>query len=104
MARVPRWRVGTPGEAEEAPAGERTPTSGVTRGSETERERQLHGLAVLSLFLQSSGSIDEMVSRLLEQAPTVTGAVFVYPLLLDRKRQLLRAALLGGGTGPRRGG
>jgi diguanylate cyclase (GGDEF)-like protein len=71
------------------------------RRGETERERQLHGLAVLSLFLQSAGSIDEMVSRLLEQTPTVTGATFVYPLLLDRKRQLLRASMLEGCTDTR---
>jgi len=101
MARVPRLRMGKPGEADEAPAGDLARAAGATRGDETERERQLHGLAVLSLFLQSSGSIDEMVSRLLEQAPTVTGAVFVYPLLLDRKRQILRASMLEGCTDPR---
>ena len=33
---------------------------------------------------------------LLEQASTVTGAVFVYPLLLDRKRQLLRGSAAEG--------
>lgn len=68
---------------------------------ETERERQLHGLAVLSLFLHSSATIEEMISRLLEQAPTVTGAILVYPLLLERKRQLLRASVLEGSTDSR---
>ncbi len=63
---------------------------------ESERERQLHGLALLSLFLHSTGSVEEMMGKLMEQAPTVTGAVFVYPLLLDRKRQLLRASALEG--------
>src|SRR3990172_8859395 len=101
MARVPRLRIGKPAEAGEAPAGDLVPVSDSGRDNETERERQLHGLAVLSLFLQSSGSIDEMVSRLLEQAPTVTGAVFVYPLLLDRKRQLIRASILEGTTDPK---
>lgn len=62
----------------------------------TERERQLHGLAVLSLFLHSTATIEEMMHMLLEQASTVTDAVLVYPLLLDRKRQLLRASALEG--------
>ena len=65
-------------------------------GSESERERQLHGLTVLSLFLHSTATIEEMMGMLLEQAPTVTGAIFVYPLLLDHKRQLLRASILEG--------
>jgi diguanylate cyclase (GGDEF)-like protein len=66
-----------------------------------ERERQLHGLAVLSLFLHSTATIEEMMSMLLEQGPTVTGACLVYPLLLDRKRQLLRASALGGNNDAR---
>ncbi len=66
-----------------------------------ERERQLHGLAVLSLFLHSTATIEEMMSMLLEQASTVTGALFVYPLLLDRKRQLMRASALEGCSDPR---
>jgi diguanylate cyclase (GGDEF)-like protein len=65
-------------------------------GGESERERQLHGLAVLSLFLHSTATIEEMMGALLDQAPTVTGAVLVYPLLLDRKRQMLRASILEG--------
>jgi diguanylate cyclase (GGDEF)-like protein len=63
---------------------------------ESERERELHGLAVLSLFLHSTATIEEMMGMLLEQAPTVTNAIFVYPLLLERKRQLLRASVLEG--------
>jgi diguanylate cyclase (GGDEF)-like protein len=70
-------------------------------GEETERERQLHGLAVLSLFLHSTATVEEMMAMLLSQSPTVTGATFVYPLLLDRKRQLLRASALEGCTDPR---
>ena len=67
----------------------------------TERERQLHGLTVLSLFLHSTATIEEMMAMVLEQAPTVTGATLVYPLLLDRKRQLLRASALGGNNDAR---
>ena len=65
-------------------------------GGESERERQLHGLAVLSLYLHSTATIEEMMGALLDQAPTVTGAVLVYPLLLDRKRQMLCASILEG--------
>ncbi len=68
---------------------------------ESERERQLHGLAVLSLFLHSTATVEEMMQMLLEQAPTVTNAIFVYPLLLERKRQLLRAAALEGNNDKR---
>jgi diguanylate cyclase (GGDEF)-like protein len=68
---------------------------------ESERERQLHGLAVLSLFLHSTATIEEMMSALMDQAPTVTGAVFVYPLMLERKRQLLRGSVLEGQTDSR---
>jgi diguanylate cyclase (GGDEF)-like protein len=68
---------------------------------ENERERQLHGLAVLSLFLHSTATIEEMMGMLLEQAPTVTNAIFVYPLLLERKRQLLRASILEGNNDAR---
>lgn len=64
------------------------------------RERQLHGLALLSLFLHSTATIQEMMSMLLEQAPAVTGAVLVYPMLVDRKRQLLCASILEGCTDP----
>jgi diguanylate cyclase (GGDEF)-like protein len=56
---------------------------------------------VLSLFLHSTATIEEMMAMLLEQAPTVTGATLVYPLLLDRKRQLLRASALEGSNDAR---
>jgi len=79
---------------------EETPSVASLRG-ETERERQLHGLAILSLFLHSTATVEEMMGMVLDQAPTVTGAVFVYPLLLERKRQLLRASMLEGSNDPR---
>ncbi len=83
---------GHPGQPEHEPLLEQ---------GDTERERQLHGLAILSLFLHSTATIEEMMAMLLEQAPTVTGAVFVYPLMLDRKRQMLRASILEGCTDSR---
>ncbi len=84
---------------EEMTAPEQAPLKAARNGKE--RERQFHGLAVLSLFLHSTATIEEMMGMLLEQAPTVTGATLVYPLLLDRKRQLLRASALGGNNDAR---
>lgn len=86
-------------EAEDIAVPERAP--GKPANDDKERERQLHGLAVLSLFLHSTATIEEMMAMVLEQAPTVTGATLVYPLLLDRKRQLLRASALGGNNDAR---
>ena len=92
----------TPPPERPAPAPmDEAPAPRVQGGGESERERQLHGLAVLSLFLHSTATIEEMMGALLEQAPTVTGAVFVYPLMLDRKRQMLRASILEGSTDSR---
>jgi diguanylate cyclase (GGDEF)-like protein len=55
---------------------------------------RLHELAVLSLFLHSAGTLEEMLSLFLERAPRVTGAVVTYPLLLDRRREVLTATHL----------
>ena len=110
MTRTPWARRKKEEEPEDEPENEAAPApvqinerAMQQRGgdAETERERQLHGLAVLSLFLHSTATIEEMMGMLLEQASTVTGASFVYPLLLDRKRQLLRASILEGCTNSR---
>lgn len=60
------------------------------------REGRLFDLVILSLFLHSAGSSSEMMSAFLEKAPSVTEAVFVYPLLLDKKRDVLTASPLEG--------
>src|SRR3990172_1830095 len=60
------------------------------------REGRLFDLVILSLFLHSAGSAHEMVAAFLEQAPAVTEAVFVYPLVLDKKRDVLSTAPLEG--------
>ena len=59
-----------------------------------EQADRLHELAVLSLFLHSAGTLEEMLSLFLERAPRVTGAVITYPLLLDRRREVLTATHL----------
>jgi len=60
------------------------------------REGRLFDLVILSLFLHSAGSSGEMMGAFLEKAPTVTESMFVYPLLLDKKRDVLTASPLEG--------
>ena len=69
-------------------ADKRTPAEA---GDQADR---LHELAVLSLFLHSAGTLEEMLSLFLERAPRVTGAVVSYPLLLDKRREVLTATHL----------
>jgi diguanylate cyclase (GGDEF)-like protein len=59
-----------------------------------EQTDRLHELCVLSLFLHSAGTLEEMLSLFLERAPRVTGAIVTYPLLLDRRREVLTATQL----------
>jgi len=60
------------------------------------REGRLFDLVILTLFLHSAGSINEMVGAFVEKAPAVTEAMFVYPLVLDKKREVLSSAPLEG--------
>ncbi len=55
---------------------------------------RLHELAVMSLFLHSAGTLEEMLSLFMERSPRVTGAIVTYPLLLDRRREVLSATAL----------
>jgi diguanylate cyclase (GGDEF)-like protein len=64
------------------------------------REGRLFDLVILSLFLHSAGSTHEMVAAFLEQSPSVTEAVFVYPLVLDKKRDVLTTGPLEGIVDP----
>lgn len=68
----------------------------LNRGPE-ERPDPLRDLVVLSLFLHSAGTVEEMMGMLVERAPEVTGASIVYPLLVDRRREILHAQALAGG-------
>jgi diguanylate cyclase (GGDEF)-like protein len=65
------------------------------------REGRLFDLVILSLFLHSAGSQNEMIGAFIERAPAVTEAVFVYPLLLDKKRDVLTSNALEGIVDPR---
>jgi diguanylate cyclase (GGDEF)-like protein len=60
------------------------------------REGRLFDLVILSLFLHSAGGVGEMIAAFIERAPSVTEAVFVYPLVLDKKRYVLTSAPLEG--------
>jgi diguanylate cyclase (GGDEF)-like protein len=59
------------------------------------RERQLN---VLSLLLHSAGTVEEMLAVLAEKGPQVADAEVVYPLLLDKRRDLLYAKPLQGNS------
>jgi diguanylate cyclase (GGDEF)-like protein len=59
-----------------------------------ERAERMNELAVMSLFLHSAGTMEEMLSLFLERSPRVTGAVVTYPLLLDKRRDVLHASPL----------
>ncbi len=65
------------------------------------REGRLFDLVILSLFLHSAGSVNEMVTAFMEKAPDVTQATWVYPLILDKKRDILTATALEGIVEPR---
>lgn len=60
------------------------------------REGRLFDLVILSLFLHSAGSTYEMLSAFLEQAPVITESLLAYPLVLDKKRDVLTASALEG--------
>lgn len=62
---------------------------------------RLHELNLLALLLHSAGTVEEMMALFLERAPEITGAKIVYPLLLDRRRDVLHAKPLEGTNDPR---
>jgi diguanylate cyclase (GGDEF)-like protein len=62
-----------------------------------DHERRLN---VLALLLHSAGSAEEMLCVLAEKGPHVTGASVVYPLLLDKRRDVLHAKPLQGNSIP----
>jgi diguanylate cyclase (GGDEF)-like protein len=63
--------------------------------------RRLHELNLLALLLHSAGTVEEMMALFLERAPDITGAKIVYPLLLDRRRDVLHGKPLEGTNDPR---
>ena len=59
-----------------------------------EQSERLRELTVLGLFLHSAGTLEEMLALFLERSPLCTGAVVTYPLLLDRRRDILTSLAL----------
>jgi hypothetical protein len=60
------------------------------------REGRLFDLVILSLFLHSGGSVHEMTQAFIEKGPSIAEALFVFPLTLDKKRDVLVATGLEG--------
>ena len=60
------------------------------------REGRLFDLVILSLFLHSGGSVHEMTQAFIERGPGIAEALFIYPLLLNKKRDVLSAHALEG--------
>ncbi len=65
------------------------------------RVKRFHDLNVLALLLHCAGTPEEIVTLFLERAPDISGAKIVYPLLLDRRRDVLHANPLEGTTDAR---
>ncbi|MGD0764942.1 MAG: sensor domain-containing diguanylate cyclase [Dehalococcoidia bacterium] len=65
---------------------------------QVERLRELN---MLALFLHSAGTSAEIMALFLDKAPHISGAKIVYPLLLDRRRDVLHAKPLEGTNDPR---
>jgi len=92
-----RHSVRREASAHEAPVSD-PPEGAPARGHESlDYQRRLN---VLSLLLHSAGTVEEMLSTLAEKAPQVTGASVVYPLLLDKRRDVLHAKPLEGNDVP----
>ena len=83
-----------PDRLRESTRTERLAEHPMSREEAAEQADRLHELAVLSLFLHSAGTLEEMLSLFLERAPRVSGAIVSYPLLLDRRREVLTASQL----------
>ena len=87
---VMRW-LKSKKAAEAIDEGESTFMEDLAESRPEGREGRLFDLVILTLFLHSAGSISEMVGAFVEKAPSVTDAVFVYPLVLEKKRDVLSA-------------
>lgn len=92
--RVPSRRAGIDAEALRAATRLRPGRPGEKAEAPQLRLERLNEVGVLSLFLHSAGTREELLSLFLERSPRATGAVVTYPLLLDRRRDVLEAAAL----------
>jgi diguanylate cyclase (GGDEF)-like protein len=83
-----------PEELRRSTRSERRHSASMSAEQAREQAERLRELGVLSLFLHSAGTPEEMLALFLERAPRATGAVVTYPLLLDRRREVLTAQRL----------
>jgi len=84
-------------DAEGAPGSDMPEDAADPSHQSGDHQRRLN---VLALLLHSAGSVEEMLSVLAEKGPLVTGASVVYPLLLDKRRDVLHAKPLQGNSIP----
>jgi diguanylate cyclase (GGDEF)-like protein len=99
-AGIGRWLLGADkakGAAKGAGAG-LSPEEIALFESQVRRAQELN---LLALRLHSAGTTAEILALFLEKAPEISGAKVVYPLLLDRRRDVLHAKPLEGTTDPR---
>ena len=93
---MPRWLASKKDGRDGRPLVPQVAIESVETSRPDGREGRLFDLVILSLFLHSAGSSSEMISAFLEKAPSVTESLFVYPLVLDKKRDVLTASPLEG--------
>ena len=93
---MPRWLATKKGDRNGRAPVPQVAIESVEASRPEGREGRLFDLVILSLFLHSAGSSSEMMSAFLQKAPAVTESLFVYPLLLDKKRDVLTASPLEG--------
>ncbi len=82
---------GAGAEPEEPPGRPQGRKRGESVQELRELVERLNELSVLSLFLHSAGTLEEMLAIFMERSARVSGALVTYPLLLDRRRDVLQA-------------
>jgi diguanylate cyclase (GGDEF)-like protein len=97
---VGRWLLGA--DKVKGKAGAAGAASGTEDAALLQNQvRRAQELNLLALRLHSAGTTAEILSLFLDKAPEISGAKVVYPLLLDRRRDVLHAKPLEGTTDPR---
>jgi diguanylate cyclase (GGDEF)-like protein len=94
------WWLGIGGGDDEPGHGPAREDASPSEAGGSRRSEPLRDLIVLSLFLHSAGTVEEMMSTLLERSHEVTGASFVLPLVADRRREVLHARPLAASDDP----
>ena len=96
-AGISRWLLGESGRKNSRGGSEQEIDPAILN-KQVDRLRELN---VLALLLHSAGTSAEIMHLFLDRAPQISGAKIVYPLLLDRRRDVLHARPLEGTNDPR---